>query len=82
MLHTKLTGNHEMQQHGGKYFAHRRLPDLSSPPPDPVVGVKRSKFNFSEQGHDAYQVKENHKCSNMVANICRIPPTQPLEWDQ
>ena len=29
---------------------------------------------FSEHGHVAYQIKENHKCSNMVANIL---PTDP-----
>ena len=24
---------------------------------------------FSEHGHVAYQIKGNHKCSNLVANI-------------
>ena len=24
---------------------------------------------FTEYGHGAYQIKENHECSNMVANI-------------
>ena len=34
-----------------------------------LPGAKRSKFNFSEHGHVAYQIKVNHECSNMVANI-------------
>ena len=55
----QFTGNHEMQQHGSKYFARRHLGD----------GVNRSNSTFSEYGHVAYQIKENHKYSNMVANI-------------
>ena len=42
-----------------------------------VVGVKRSKFNFSEHGHVAYQIKENHECSNIVANILPADPPPP-----
>ena len=34
-----------------------------------MVGIKRSKFSFSEHGHFAYQIKENRECCNMVANI-------------
>ena len=34
------------------------------PPPPPPGGVF-----FSEHGHVAYQIKGNHVCSNMVANI-------------
>ena len=37
--------------------------------PNPGYRVSRSKFNFSEYGHVAYHIKENHECSNMVANI-------------
>ena len=40
-----------------------------TPTPDPMVGIKRSKFSFSEHGHVANQIKENRKCCNMVANI-------------
>ena len=43
--------------------------------PDPGDGVNRLRFNFSEYGHRAYQIKENHECSNMVANIL---PAYPL----
>ena len=28
--------------------------------PGPYGGVNRSKFNFLEHGHDAYQLKGNH----------------------
>ena len=31
------------------------------PPPDPRDGVNRSKFNFLEHGHVAYQIKWNHE---------------------
>ena len=47
-----------------------------------VVGVKRSKFNFSEHGHVAYQIKENRECSNIVANILPAdPPPYPDPGD-
>ena len=59
-----------MQQHGSKYFAHK--PHY---PTDLGDGVSRSKFTFSEHDHVAYQLKENHECSNMVANIL---PTDPI----
>ena len=44
------------------------------------LGVKRSKLNFSEQFHVAYQIKGNLECSNMVANIlpADCPYTHPL----
>ena len=41
-------------------------------------GVKKLKFNLSENGHVAYQIKGNCKCSNMVANVVRSTPSQPL----
>ena len=63
MLHILLVGS-RIQQHGSKYFACR------PPTPNPLEGgVKRSKFNLSEHDHVAFQIKANHKCSNMVANI-------------
>ena len=38
---------------------------------------------FSEHGQFAYQIKENHKCSNMVANVlpadCLHPPDPGVE---
>ena len=36
-----IKGNHQMQQHGSKYFAAD-----PSPTPDPAVGVKRSTLTF------------------------------------
>ena len=43
----------------------------TSPPPPlrPREWVKGQNSTFSEHGHLAYQIKVNHKCSNMVANI-------------
>ena len=32
-------------------------------------------LTFSEHGHVAYQMKENHECRNMVANI--LPADTP-----
>ena len=58
-----------MQQHCSQYFACR----APHPHPGPGDGVNGSKFNFSENGHFAYQIKEKHDCGNMVANV--LPPT-------
>ena len=56
-----------MQHHGSKYFAHKPLP---IPTPTPLtMGSKAQNSTFSEHGHVAYQIKDNHECSNMVANI-------------
>ena len=46
------------------------------PPPDPWGGVKMSKLTFSKHGYVAYQLKWNHKCSLMVANISPADPPQ------
>ena len=63
-----------MQQRGSKY-----LPADPPPPytPDPVDGVNRSKFTCSEHSHVTYQIKENHECTNMVANILLADPLPP-----
>ena len=50
-------------------------PPPPPPPPPPTLGGNRSKFNFSEQFHVAFQIKGNHECSNMVANI--LPADRP-----
>ena len=52
------------------------------PPPDPGGGVKMSKLTFSKHGHVAYQLKWNHKCSHMVANISPADPPPPGPWGQ
>ena len=80
-----------MQQHGSKYFA-RRSP---LPIPSPLtltlgMGSMGQNSTFSEHGHVAYQIKENHECSNMVAPQTPLPPTHPItpcpnpgdEWGQ
>ena len=33
------------------------------------MGSKVQNLTFSEHGHVAYQIKENHECSNIVPNI-------------
>ena len=62
-----------MQQHGSKCFACR-------PPPSPDPGVRSKGQNptFSAYGHGAYQIKWNHKCSNMVGNILPADPSPTL----
>ena len=61
-----------MQQHGSKYFARR------PPPPTLGVGLKGHISTILEHGHVAYQVKGNHKCSKMVANILPAEPPSHL----
>ena len=57
-----------MQQRGSKYFA-RRPPPPPTPPTLWMGSVGKKSVFFSVHGHVTYQIKENHKCSNMVANI-------------
>ena len=44
---------------------------LPKDPPNTTLGMGSVDQNltFSEHGHVAYQIKENHKCSHMEANI-------------
>ena len=43
------------------------------------AGSKGQNSTFSEHGHVAYQIIENHECSNMVANIWpKDPNPRPL----
>ena len=42
-----------------------------------VMGSISQNSTFSEHGHDAYQIKENHKYSNMEANILPRDPLTP-----
>ena len=64
-----------MQQHGSKYFVLRPSP----PPLSPTLGMGSVGQNstFSEHVHVAYQIKKNHKCSNLVANILPADPLPP-----
>ena len=64
---------------GSKYFARR--PPLALPPGP--WGSKGLISTFSGQGHVAYQIKGNHKCSNMVAIILLAdPPPHPDPGDK
>ena len=54
------------------------LPRDSTPSPHP--GGQNS--TFSEHGHVAYQIKGNHKCSNMLANILPADPLDPGVWSK
>ena len=51
-----------MQQHVSKY--------LQADPPQ-TLGMESVGQNSicSDYGHVAYQIKRNHECSNMVANV-------------
>ena len=42
-------------------------------------GSKGQNSTFSEQCHVAYQIKGNHKCSSMVANIL-LPDSYPTPY--
>ena len=46
--------------------------DTPFPSPDPGEGQNQT---FPEHGNVAYKIKENHKCSNMVASYL---PADPL----
>ena len=51
------------------------------PPPPPRSWGMRSvgqNSTFSEHCHVAYQIKENHECSNMVENILPADPPPTL----
>ena len=45
------------------------MEDLCLYPRDLGMGSKILNSTFSEHGHVAYQIKENHECGNMVPNI-------------
>ena len=55
------------------------LPATPTPPPYPVTWGRGQNSTFSEHGLVSYQIKEYHKCSNMVANILSAYPLRPLE---
>ena len=63
-----------MQQHDSIYFA--RIP-TTPPPPTLGMGSIGQNSTFSEHCHVQYQIIENHKCSNMVANILLADPLRP-----
>ena len=46
------------------------------------LGSKGQISTFSEHGHVANQMKGNHECSNMVANILLADPHAPRSIGQ
>ena len=48
------------------------------PPPNTGWGQKVKKFNFSEYGPAAYQIKLNQEGKNMVASILPAEPLDPV----
>ena len=65
----QIKWNHEMQQHGSKYYVRR------SPPPHththihtPLTGSISQNSAFSEHGHVAYQIKWNHEMQQHSSN--------------
>ena len=73
MLHNKLKGIIKC----GSMVANI----LPAYPPDPAVGVKRSKLNFSEHSYVAYQIKGNHQMQQHgIECFAPIPLTDPAVW--
>ena len=52
------------------------------PPTPRLWGSKGQNSTFLEHRHVAYQIKGNHKCNNMVANILPQTPPTPNPWDR
>ena len=50
------------------------LPTDPNPAPDTGLWSNGQNSTFTEHGHVAYQIKENDKCSNIVANILPADP--------
>ena len=67
MLHIKLKGI------TGAATCNMVANIMPTDPPHPG-GQKVKNSTFSEHGHIAYNIKGNHKCSNMVANILPAAP--------
>ena len=64
-----------MQQHASTYSVLTQTLDPWG------VGSKGQNSSFSEHGHVAYQIKGNHKCSNMQGHILSLhtPSTPGVE---
>ena len=60
------------------------LPAAPNPPLLPLalgLGSKGQNSTVSEHAHVSYQIKGNHECSNMVANILPADPSLPDPGD-
>ena len=66
-----FNGNFAFRQRYKKYETYQMfsMEGLCLYPRDLGMGSKVQNSTFSEHGHVAYQIKENHECSNMVPNI-------------
>ena len=53
-----------------------------TPLPDPGVGSKGQNATFFEHGHVPFQIKGDHKCSNIQAHSMFYKHPRPLGWDQ
>ena len=53
----------------------KQIFDRRHPPTLGMVGMESVGQNSicSDDGHVAYQIKKNHECSNMVANVFCLP---------
>ena len=76
----QFKGNQKMQQHGSKY-----LPRDAYALPRPWGWGQKVKIQlFQNMVMLHIQIKENHECSNVVANILPEdpppPPTPPTMW--
>ena len=75
MLHISQMKS-KMQQNGSKCFVCRPPPPWTWPSPSTNgVGSKGQNSSFTEHGHVLYQVKLNHECRNIMANI--LPADAP-----
>ena len=71
MLHIKLKGIRNAEKLSQTFFL-QTAPSLTL-----GLGSKGQISTFSEHGHVANQMKGNHECSNMVANILPADPHAP-----
>ena len=79
MLHISLKGITKCSS-----MVINNLPADPTPPPPPHRALEMGSVGqnslFSEHGHVAYQIKEYHECSNMVANILSPDISRPWVW--
>ena len=80
MLHINLKGIAKLSSMEANILLSNPYPATYTTP-DPGDWVTRSLTTLSEHGNVTYQIKEYHKCSNMVANILLADPLTPHPGD-
>ena len=80
MLHINLKGIAKLSSMEANILLSNPYPTTLTTP-DPGDWVTRSLTTLSEHGNVTYQIKEYHKCSNMVANILLADPLTPNPGD-